>query len=241
MSSNHLARVVAITGASSGIGAAAARQFVAAGARVVLGARRDDRLEELATELGPSARPVHADVSRPEDCEKLVQEAVDGFGGLDVIVVNAGVGYYGSVLDHTEAQVRSMLDTNIAGMVWAVRAALPALMVRGAGDIVIVCSVAGSRAGLNEAVYAATKHAQMGLAQGLDRDFHRHDIRVTAICPGGVITEFAMGAGRTPQSPELEHMLDPKHVAAAILSAVNQPRSVRTLVHTMRGIREPDA
>jgi NADP-dependent 3-hydroxy acid dehydrogenase YdfG len=180
-------------------------------------------------------------VSRPEDCEALVQAAITEFGGLDVIVVNAGVGFYGSILDHTESQIRSMLDTNINGTVWSVRAALPALMERGAGDIVIVCSVAGRRAGLDEAVYAATKHAQMGLAQGLDRDLHHSNIRVTAICPGGVVTEFAMGEGRTPESAELELMLSPQHVAAVILGVVDQPRSVRTLVHSLRGIHEPDA
>lgn len=104
----------------------------------------------------------------------------------------------------------------------------------------ILCSVAGLRSGANEAVYAATKHAQMGLAQGLDRDLHRRGIRVSAICPGGVVTEFAMGAGRTSESPELADMLTPEDVAVAVLAAVSQPRSARTLVHTLRGVREAD-
>lgn len=233
-------RVAAITGASSGIGAATARLFVEGGANVVLGARRTERLESLVSELGDSARAVSTDVGRPEDCRRMVELATAQFGRLDVLVANAGVGMYGSVLDHTEDQIHAMLDTNIGGTIWAVRAALPALLAQGAGDIVIVCSVAGRRAGTNEAVYAATKHAQMGLAQGLDRDLHRSGIRVSAICPGGVVTEFAMGNGRTPQSPELADMLRPKDVAETILAAVTQPQAIRTLVHTLRGVREPD-
>ncbi len=232
--------VVAITGASSGIGAATARAFVDAGAKVVLGARRRDRLDELVHSLGPHARAITTDVSDPDDCRRLVATAVAEFGSLDVLVANAGVGMYGSVLDHSDEEVRMMLDTNIAGTIWAVRAALPDLIKRGWGDLVILCSVAGLRSGANEAVYAATKHAQMGLAQGLDRDLHRRGIRISAICPGGVVTEFAMGAGRTSESPELADMLTPEDVAVAVLAAVSQPRSARTLVHTLRGVREAD-
>lgn len=233
-------KVVAITGASSGIGAATAHAFVDAGANVVLGARRQHRLDELVRSLGPAARAVATDVTDPEQCRRLVKVAAQEFGRLDVLVANAGVGIYGSILEHTEADVLSMLNTNIAGTIWPIRSALPAFVGQSYGDVVIVCSVAGRRSGKNEAVYAATKHAQMGLAQGLDRDLHRQGIRISTICPGGVVTEFAMGAGRSPDSPELVDMLTAEDVAAAVLSAVAQPRSVRTLVHTLRGVREPD-
>jgi len=105
--------VVAITGASSGIGAATARAFVDAGAKVVLGARRRDRLDELVHSLGPHARAITTDVSDPDDCRRLVATAVAEFGSLDVLVANAGVGMYGSVLDHSDEEVRMMLDTNM--------------------------------------------------------------------------------------------------------------------------------
>lgn len=233
-------KVVAVTGASSGIGAATARAFVEAGANVVMGARRGDRLNDLAQSLGDKSHAVVTDVSYPQQCHNFVEAALTRFGRLDVLVANAGLGVYGSILEHSEEQIRSMLDTNIAGTIWPIRAALPALAEEDPGDVVILCSVAGLRAGLNEAVYAATKHAQMGLAQGLDRDLHTQGIRVSAICPGGVVTEFAMDAGRSPDSPELADMLTPDHVAAAVVAAVSQPRTVRTLVHTLRGTREPD-
>jgi len=116
------------------------------------------------------------------------------------------------------------------------------MLPQGHGDIVIVSSVAGTSGRANEAVYAATKHAQMGLANGLDRELFRKGIRVTALQPGGVVTEFAMqpGAGRTGSSPELADMLTPEDVAEAIAFALARPRSVRTLVHRLRGATEED-
>ncbi len=135
-----------------------------------------------------------------------------------------------------------MLDTNVGGTVWPVRAVVPHLLARQGGDIVIISSVAGTSARANEAVYAATKHAQMGLANGLDRELFRKGIRVSVFCPGGVVTEFAMqpGGGRTDLSPELKDMLQPHDVAEAVAFALTQPRSVRTLVYRLRGATEED-
>jgi 3-oxoacyl-[acyl-carrier protein] reductase len=240
MLENH---TVAITGASAGIGAATARELAGRGARVVLGARRADRLRDLVAEIGADrAVAVEMDVRRPEDGERLVQEAVDRFGRLDGLIANAGIGYYGSILDHDDATLAEMLDTNIAGTVWPVRAAVRRMLPQGSGDIVIVSSVAGTTARGNEAVYAATKHAQMGLAQGMDRELFTQGIRVTAVCPGGVVTEFAMqeGGGRTASSPQLADMLQAEDVARAIGFVLQQPRSMRTLVHRLRGITEEE-
>ncbi len=235
--------VAVITGASSGIGAATARALSGRGARVVLGARRRDRIDDLVAELGGDhAIAVEMDVRRPEDAERLMQAAVDAFGRIDGLVANAGIGYYGRILDHDDARIADMLDTNIAGTVWPVRAAVRRMLPQGSGDIVIVSSVAGTTARANEAVYAATKHAQMGLAGGLDRELHRQGIRVTAIQPGGVVTEFAMqpGGGRTASSPQLDDMLTAADVAEAIAFALEQPRTARTLVHRLRGATEEE-
>jgi NADP-dependent 3-hydroxy acid dehydrogenase YdfG len=233
---------VAITGASSGIGAATARLLVAEGARVAIGARRRDRLDALVAELGDSAVAVEMDARRPEDAEKLVDTTVRSFGRIDALVANVGIGRYGGILDHTDDQLTEMLDTNIAGTIWPVRAAVRRMLPQGSGDIIIVSSVAGTSGRGNEAVYAATKHAQMGLANGLDRELHRKGIRVTALCPGGVVTEFAMaeGAGRTSESPELADMLQASDVGAAIVFMLQQPRSVRGLVYRLRGATEED-
>ncbi|MGM0618674.1 MAG: SDR family oxidoreductase, partial [Actinomycetota bacterium] len=156
--------VIAITGASAGIGAASARALVAEGASVTLGARRRDRLEGLAEELGDQVAVVEMDVRDPAAAQQLVETAVERFGRLDALVANAGIGAYGGIMDLDDDTLREMMDTNIAGTVWPIRAAVPHFLEQGAGDIVIVASVAGLRGGDDEAVYAATKFAQVGLA-----------------------------------------------------------------------------
>ncbi len=233
-------RVAAITGASAGIGAATARALTDAGASVVLGARRKERLEELARELGDKAAIVEMDVRRPEDSRRLVDEALERFGGIDILVANAGIGAYGGIMDLSDEQLATMMDTNVAGTVWPIRAAVPHFFERGDGDIVIVASVAGLRGAGDEAVYAATKFAQVGLAGGLDRELREKGIRVSTICPGGTATEFAMGSGRTPDMPGLAKMLRAEDVAAAVLTVLRQPKTMRTLVWSMRSIHEPD-
>ncbi|MBT8214881.1 MAG: SDR family oxidoreductase [Acidimicrobiia bacterium] len=231
---------VAITGASAGIGAASARALVAEGANVVLGARRVERLEELGTELGDKAAIVEMDVRAPGDSKRLVDTAVERFGKLDAIVVNAGIGAYGGIMDLTDDQLATMMDTNIAGTVWPIRAAVPSFLESGEGDIVIVASVAGLRGAGDEAVYAATKFAQVGLAGGLDRELREKNIRVSTLAPGGTATEFAMGAGRTPDMPGLKDMMNAEDVAAAVVTVLRQPRSMRTLMWSMRSIEEAD-
>ena len=231
--------VVAITGASAGIGQAAARLLVAAGAKVALGARRTERLAALVAEFGEdNAVAVSCDVQSPADNRALVKAAVDKWGRLDSIVPNAGLGLYGSILDHSDDAVIEMMRTNYEGTVHAVRAAVPALRAAGGGDIVIVSSVAGLRGGGDEAVYAGTKFAQIGLAGGLDRELREDGIRVTAVCPAGVSTEFAMGTGRTPDSPALDDYLRPEDVAFAVVTVLRQPRSVRTTQWVMWSMRQ---
>jgi 3-oxoacyl-[acyl-carrier protein] reductase len=226
--------VIAITGATSGIGRAAARQLVAEGARVALGGRRADRLDALVAELGPeNAVGVAMDVRSPQDNARLVAAAVDRWGRLDSVVPNAGIGSYGGILDQTDEELTTMMDTNFAGTVWTVRAAVPALLSGGGGDVVIVSSVAGFRGGADEAVYAGTKHAQVGLAGSLDRELREQGVRVTLICPAGTATEFAVGAGRTEDDPRFAEWLTPDDVADAIVITLRQPRSLRTAVWTL--------
>ena len=231
---------VAITGASAGIGEATARAVVAEGASVVLGARRVDRLEALAAELGSSAAIVEMDVRDPADSQRLVQEAYTRFGRLDALVANAGIGAYGGIMDLTDEKLKTMMDTNVAGTVWPIRAAVPGFVEQGGGDIVIVASVAGIRGNGDEAVYAATKFAQVGLAGGLDRELRESGVRVSTICPGGTATEFAMGAGRTPDMPGLADMMSADNVAEAVVTVLQQPVSMRTLIWSMRSIQEDD-
>ena len=221
--------VVAVTGASAGIGAATARLLVEAGAKVVVQARRKDRLDALVAEFGADqVVAVVGDVREPSASAALVTAAEQAFGRLDSIVVNAGIGMYGGILDRSDEDLQSMMRTNVEGTVWAVRAAVRSFRQAGGGDVVIVASVAGLRGGADEAVYAATKFAQVGLAGALDREVRPDGIRVTALCPAGVETEFAIGAGRTEGDPSLADYLRPEDVAFAVVTVLQQPRRLRT-------------
>jgi len=164
--------VVAITGASAGIGAAAAYSLVEAGARVAVSARREDRLAKIVGDLGAdNVVPVAGDVRDPALNDALVAAAVDRWGRLDTMVANAGIGAYGGILDLDDATLTEMVETNYLGTVWSVRSAVKQFRSQGdGGDLIIVSSVAGFRGGADEAVYAGTKHAQVGLAGSLDRE-----------------------------------------------------------------------
>jgi len=221
--------VVAITGASAGIGRETARMLAEAGANVVLGARRTERLEELVEEIGADhALAVPTDVRDPEQNKALVSAAVERFGRFDTMVANAGIGMYGGIEDASDEDLTRMLEVNLTGTVWSVRAAVPEMRRNGGGDIVIVASVAGLRGDGNEAVYAATKFGQVGLAGALDRELRRDGIRVTALCPAGVSTEFAIGAGRTEGDPALDEYLMPQDIAFQVLTVLQQPRRMRS-------------
>ena len=232
--------VVAITGASAGIGAAAAYDLVDAGARVAVSARREERLAKIVGDLGDDkVVPVVGDVRDPQLNDALVRAAVEKWGRLDTMVANAGIGAYGGILDLDDATLTEMVETNYLGTVWSVRSAVKQFRAQGdGGDLIIVSSVAGFRGGADEAVYAGTKHAQVGLAGSLDRELRAEGTRVTLICPAGTATEFAIGAGRTEGSPELDEYLRPEDVAHAIHAVLEQPRSVRTTVWQMWSMQQ---
>jgi 3-oxoacyl-[acyl-carrier protein] reductase len=232
--------VVAITGASAGIGTAAAYSLVDAGARVAVSARREDRLAKMVSDLGDDkVVPVAGDVRDPAVNDALVAAAVAKWGRLDTMVANAGIGAYGGILDLDDAQLTEMVETNYLGTVWSVRSAVKQFRSQGdGGDLIIVSSVAGFRGGADEAVYAGTKHAQVGLGGSLDRELRAEGIRVTLVCPAGTATEFAIGAGRAEGSPELDAYLRPDDVAHAIRVVLEQPRSVRTTVWQMWSMQQ---
>jgi NADP-dependent 3-hydroxy acid dehydrogenase YdfG len=235
-------KVFAITGASRGIGAATAHLLAREGCRVALGGRDETALDEVIggiLETGSEAVGVGCDVRHYEDCESLISETVERFGRLDGFVANAGVGAYGELIDLSLEQIDDMLDTNARGTIYSVRAALPALLENGGGDLVIVASVAGLKGLPNESVYCASKHAQMGFAESLDYELRPKGVRVTAMCPGGVATEFAFGAGREPGMPALEEMMSAEQVAEAIVFTLRQDQQLRTLRFVMRPLSEP--
>ncbi|HEY4584375.1 MAG TPA: SDR family oxidoreductase [Acidimicrobiia bacterium] len=225
-------RVALVTGASRGIGAAVAKALAAQGARLVLASRSGD---DLGIE-GAVAQP--CDVRDPAALDSLVSAAVDRFGGLDILVANAGVGAYGPFLDLPPEHMEEMIDVNVKGTMYAVRAALPHLLRSDAADIVTLASEAGRRGLPYEAVYCASKFAQVGFTRALDHELREQGVRCTNVCPGGVATDFAMGRGRTPEMPELEGMMTPEDVAEVVLFVLSRPRNHRILEVALRPVTE---
>jgi NADP-dependent 3-hydroxy acid dehydrogenase YdfG len=226
-------KVAFITGASGGIGAAVARALHGEGARVGLASRRGDDLG-LDGSLG-----LVCDVRDQAQLEEAVRATVDRFGRLDVLVANAGVGAYGPFLELDPDHLEEMVDVNVKGTIYAVRAALPHLLESGEADIVTLASEAGRRGLPYEAVYCASKFAQVGLTRALDHELRERGIRCTNVCPGGVATEFAMGRGRTPGMPELSGMMSAEDVADVVLFVLTRPRNHRILETAFRPMTEP--
>ena len=225
-------KVALITGASRGIGSAIALTLAEEGARLALASRSGSDLG-LA---GVLAMPT--DVRRAEDLEAIVAAAVERFGGLDILVINAGVGAYGPFLELPLDQIEEMIDVNVKGAIYAARAALPHLVRSDAADLVMIASEAGRRGLPYEAVYCSSKFAQVGLTAALDHELREQGVRCTNICPGGVATDFAMGRGRTPDMPQLAGMMRPQDVAEAVRFVLTRPRSHRILEVAFRPVSE---
>lgn len=189
MSKNLQGKVALITGAASGIGAATARRFAASGARVVITDLRADRIESFATELGGFA--VAGDVSDEAHCREAVQAAIDKFGGLDILVANAGVEHFGSATEVELDKWHEVFRTNVDGVLLSARAALEPMRQRRSGAIVVVASAAALAGAPHYVSYVTTKTALIGLTRSMAYDFGVDGIRVNTICPGWVRTEMA--------------------------------------------------
>jgi NADP-dependent 3-hydroxy acid dehydrogenase YdfG len=215
--------VLLITGASSGIGAATARRASKAGYRLVLGARRDDRLRGLAAELGGHDRAVgvRCDVAEWSDNQALAQAALDSFGRIDAVFANAGFGAKRGFLEESPEQWRSMILTNVLGVALTVRATLPHMLERGTGHYLVTSSVAGRRT-LPGSLYSATKWAVTAMGEALRSELrqmhHNSGIRVTLIEPGMTDTEFFE---ERPQNA-----LTDNDIARAVMFALTEPEHV---------------
>lgn len=186
-------KVIVITGASSGLGEATARLLAAQGARVVLGARRSERIEALAAELrtsGAQALAVTTDVTDAAQVQALVDAAVRTFGRIDVMLNNAGLMPHSPLERRKIADWDRMIDVNLKGVLYGIAAALPAMQAQKSGHIINVSSVAGHKVRPGSAVYAATKHAVLALSEGLRQEVKPWNIRTTVISPGAVATEL---------------------------------------------------
>jgi NADP-dependent 3-hydroxy acid dehydrogenase YdfG len=225
-------RSVVVTGASSGIGAAIVRVLAQAGARLTIGARRVDRLEALAHEIGGDVAVVATDMRVEADVVRLLATARERFGGVDVLVNNAGLGRRAPVSSSPTEPWREMLETNVLGLLVATREAIQDMERRGvAGHVVNVSSMAGHRVpGPDGAVYAGTKFAVRGITEGVRQELRarKSPIRVSLVSPGYVDTEFSavfVGPGGTPPPRDVTQ-LTADDVARAVVWILSQPPHV---------------
>ncbi len=229
-------RKVLITGASSGIGAATAEAMVAAGASVALGARRKERLDELAERIsgdGGTAVAIGVDVGVEDEARALVETANAELGGLDCLVNNAGVMLLGPLQGADPAEWRRMIDVNCLGLLYCTHYALPLIRDGGGGDVVNVSSVAGRVAALGSGVYNMTKWGVVGFSESLRQEGAMIGVRVTCVEPGFVETELH---GHNTNEYVLEQIekareatgkvLESADIANAVVYAVGQPKHV---------------
>jgi NADP-dependent 3-hydroxy acid dehydrogenase YdfG len=234
MSEGILGKVVVITGASSGLGEAAARLLSAQGARLVLGARRAERLQALAKELttaGGQALAVTTDVADRRQVQALVDAAVKAFGRVDVMLNNAGVMPQ-SLLERLKVdEWDRMIDVNVRGVLYGIAAALPVMKPQKSGHFINVSSVAGHRVGPGSTVYAATKFAVRALSEGLRQEVKPYNIRTTVISPGAVATELPDSVSDPDAAARIEKFyadvaIPASSFARAVKFAIEQPEDV---------------
>lgn len=212
-----------ITGASKGIGHAVARALIADGYAVTITSRHADEVTQAAAELGGQARGVSCDVRDPHAVQAAVDAHVQAFGGLDVLFVNAGVGHFANVADLSIEQWQAMIDTNLSGAFYTVKAAIPALTERG-GYIFTLSSLAGKNPLPGGGAYNASKFGLNGLSEVLNLDLRDRGIKVTQIMPGSVATYFG---GHTPDADKDAWKIQPEDLAQLTVDLLHMPE--RTL------------
>jgi NADP-dependent 3-hydroxy acid dehydrogenase YdfG len=234
MSNNITGKVIVITGASSGLGEAAARHLSAEGAIVVLGARRTKRLEVIAKDLtsrGGKVLTLATDVTRRDEVKRLVDAAAEKYGRIDVIINNAGLMPHSPLERLKVDEWERMIDVNLKGVLYGIAAALPHMMRQKAGHIINVSSVAGHKVTLAGAVYAATKHAVRALSEGLRQEVKPYNIRTTIISPGAVATELPNSITEKDISEGIhkfyeDYAIPADSFARAVAFAISQPDDV---------------
>lgn len=234
MSNNIEGKVVVITGASSGLGEAAARHLSAEGATVVLGARRIERIQALAKELagrGAKAQAIRTDVTDHEQVKKLVDAAVQSYGRVDVMLNNAGLMPHSPLERLKIDDWNRTIDVNIKGVLYGIAAALPHMKRQKSGHIINVSSVAGHKVNPGGAVYSATKHAVRVLSEGLRMEVKPYNIRTTVISPGAVATELPDSITERDVADNIHKFYEAYAIPAdsfarAVAFAMSQPEDV---------------
>jgi NADP-dependent 3-hydroxy acid dehydrogenase YdfG len=231
-------QVVVITGASSGIGEAVARHLAALGAKVVLAARRADRLKKLATDIGDNAIWKTTDVTKKADLEALAQYAIDTFGGIDVLINNAGIMPISFLAADMVDDWERMVDINIKGVLFGIHAVLGHMLAKGDGSIINIASTAAHSVGPGGAVYSATKSAVRNISEGLRQEVSGV-LRVCTICPGFTQSELAESVNDENVKPMVAKLFEEKAmpasaIAEAVAYVLSQPKAVAVNEMTVR-------
>ncbi|PYR94767.1 MAG: short-chain dehydrogenase [Acidobacteria bacterium] len=234
--------VAVVTGSSRGIGFAIAKAFASRGMQVVLTARKEDELRKAAAALGSgsSVHTVRADIRKPADADLMVKDTVQRFGGVDVLVNNAGVGKFANVADFSIDDWQQVLETNLSGAFYCCRAAIPEMKRRGGGYIVNISSLAGKNPFAGGAAYCASKSALNAFSEALMQEVRYDNIRVSYIMPGSVSTGFGVG-GESELSTRLgaDWKIAPEDVAEVVVELVTlNQRSLASRVE-LRPSRPP--
>ena len=227
-------KVMIVTGASSGIGRAAARRFAAEGAELVLVARSAEKLEALAKELGGDAIAIPADLTKAADVEAMVAKAEAHFGRIDILFANAGSYVTGDVATGDPDEWDRVIGVNVNGVFRTVRAVLPGMIARRSGDIVVTSSISGHQAIHWEPVYSATKHAVQSFVHGVRRQLGPHNVRIGALSPGIVLNELwgITDPAEIERRVEAHEGLRSEDIADALVFMVTRPpnATIRDLV-----------
>ena len=221
-------KVVVVTGASKGIGKAIAFAFAAAGAKVVLAARTRETLEQVAVELrenGVEALAVPTDVTNVDAVKQLIRRTLDVYQHVDILINNAGIGYFGPVIDFDPDDWDAVLNSNLKAVYLCAKYALPPMLEQGSGQIINVLSIAAKVAFQASSAYCAAKAGALALTKVLASEVRQQNIRVTAVLPGSVHTPFW---DDVPEHPDFEQMLTPEHVANTVVSVCQQPSGMVT-------------
>jgi len=246
MSENIVGKVIVITGASSGIGEAAARHLANEGAMVVLGARREERIKAIAHEItvnGGSALAKATDVINRDQVKALVDMAVNTFGHVDVIINNAGVMLLSPLEQLKVDEWDKMIDVNIKGVLYGIAAVLPYMKEQKSGHIINVASVAGHKIWPNSAVYGATKFAIRALSEGLRQEVIPYNIRTTIVSPGSVATELLNHISDKDLAKGIhertdQYALSADSFARVVAFAISQPEDIDINEVLFRPVRQ---
>ncbi|MEJ7680735.1 MAG: SDR family oxidoreductase [Segetibacter sp.] len=241
MSGKLTGKIAIVTGASAGIGKASALALAAEGATLLITSRREERLKALASEIeamNTKAYIVAGDANDEATAKKAVETVLNVAGRIDILINNAGVGIYKNLVDTSVEEYDQMMNTNMRTTFLFTRYVVPQMLLQRQGTILMLSSMAGLYGFAGEAVYCATKFAQVGFAQALDRELRASGIKVGVICPGGVKTEFAIGHGRTEEGVAQSGMLEATDVAAAVLLACTQAPGSRIIEIQVRPMVE---